>query len=366
MAKNKKPVSVLLTRFSALGDVAMTVPAVYDACRANPEVHFIFVTRPAPSKVFVNPPTNLTVKGIDLNQYKGIGGIWRLTNQLIKEYGVDTYVDLHDVLRTRIMRTVARLCGLRVTRLDKLRRQRRELISGRNRSPLTPTVTRYANAIEAAGLQRGAGFTSVYNNRKADPALFVTVTSPRRCDETWIAIAPFAAHAGKRLPLPLLSKVVNQLLERQGVKIFVMGFGPDESQLIDSIAPAYNGTRLVNMAALKAGIAAELALMSHCDVMLTADSANMHLASLAGLPAVSVWGATHPAAGFLGYGQRLSDCVQLDMDCRPCSIYGNRPCRHPDGNTNYPCLNRITAAQVLERIDGVLQRNKNTSPPNQQ
>ncbi|MDE5797396.1 MAG: glycosyltransferase family 9 protein [Muribaculaceae bacterium] len=366
MAKSKKPVSVLLTRFSALGDVAMTVPAVYDACRANPEVHFIFITRPAPAKVFVNPPVNLTVESIDLSRYKGAGGIWRLTRQMIKKYGADTYVDLHDVLRTRIMRSVARLHGLRVTRLDKLRHQRRELVSGRNRRPLTPTVIRYADAIENAGLQRGTGFISVYGGRKADSTLFATVTSPRPDNEIWIAIAPFAAHAGKRLPLPLLKKVTEKLLERSGVRIFVMGFGPEESRIIDSIAPEHNGNRLLNMAAVKAGIAAEMALMSHCSVMLTADSANMHLASLAGLPAVSVWGATHPAAGFLGYRQSLSDCVQLDMSCRPCSIYGNRPCRHPDGNTIYPCLNRITADRVLERLDGVLQRNKNTSPPNQQ
>lgn len=366
MAKSKKPVSVMLTRFSALGDVAMTVPAVYDACRANPNVHFIFVTRPAPAKVFVNPPANLTVESIDLTRYKGPGGIWRLTQQLIRKYGVDTYIDLHDVLRTRIMRAIARLHGLRVTRLDKLRHRRRELVTGHDRTPLTPTVIRYADAIEDAGLQRGEGFVSVYGGHKADSALFAAIRPPRPHTEVWVAIAPFAAHAGKRLPLPLLREVTRKLLERSEVRIFVMGFGPEESRVIDSIAPEHNGTRLLNMAAVKAGIAAELALMSHCDVMLTADSANMHLASLAGLPAVSVWGATHPAAGFLGYGQRLSDCVQIDMDCRPCSIYGNRPCRHPDGNTNYPCLNRITADRVLDHLDTVLQRNKNTSPPNQQ
>ncbi|MBD5312558.1 MAG: glycosyltransferase family 9 protein [Bacteroides sp.] len=366
MAKNKKPAGVLLTRFSALGDVAMTVPAVYDACRANPEVRFIFVTRPGPAGVFVNPPPNLAVEGIDLNLFKGPGGIWRLTRQLIKKYGADTYVDLHDVLRTRIMRAAARLHGLKVTRLDKMRRRRRELISGHDRTPLRPTVARYADAIETAGLRRGGGFTSVYDGHRADPALFAAVTVPRRPDETWVAIAPFAAHAGKRLPLSLVREVTATLLSRPGVRIFVMGFGPDESRIIDSIAPEHTDGRLLNMAALRAGITAELALMSHCDVMLTADSANMHLASLAGLSAVSVWGATHPAAGFLGYGQRLSDCVQINMDCRPCSIYGNRPCRHPEGDTTYPCLNRITAGRVLECLDEVLQRNKTTSPPNQQ
>ena len=43
----------------------------------------------------------------------------------------------------------------------------------------------------------------------------------------------------------------------------------------------------------------ELNLMSHLDVMLSMDSANMHLASLVNIPVVSVWGATHPYAGFM-------------------------------------------------------------------
>ena len=50
------------------------------------------------------------------------------------------------------------------------------------------------------------------------------------------------------------------------------------------------------------------------------------MASLMGVPCISVWGATHPYAGFLGYGQKLEDCVQIDHPMRPSSIYGNKSC----------------------------------------
>ena len=60
--------SVLLARFSAYGDVAMTVPVVYSACRCYPDVRFVLVTRPSMRAIFVNAPANLTVVGADVKQ----------------------------------------------------------------------------------------------------------------------------------------------------------------------------------------------------------------------------------------------------------------------------------------------------------
>jgi ADP-heptose:LPS heptosyltransferase len=90
----------------------------------------------------------------------------------------------------------------------------------------------------------------------------------------------------------------------------------------------------------------EALLMSHLHVMLTMDSANMHLAALVNTPVLSIWGATHPFAGFLGWRQSLENVIQVDMACRPCSIYGSKPCSKGD----YPCLNRITPEEVVARI----------------
>ena len=86
--------------------------------------------------------------------------------------------------------------------------------------------------------------------------------------------------------------------------------------------------------------------MRGLDVMLSMDSANMHLASLVGTRVVSVWGATHPYAGFLGWGQRMEDCVQKDLPCRPCSIYGSKPCRYGD----FRCLNSITPEEIVRAV----------------
>ena len=66
---------------------------------------------------------------------------------------------------------------------------------------------------------------------------------------------------------------------------------------------------------------------SELELMISMDSANMHLASLVGTRGFGL-GATHYFAGFLGYGQSENDIVEIiDLACRPCSVFfGNKPC----------------------------------------
>jgi ADP-heptose:LPS heptosyltransferase len=100
----------------------------------------------------------------------------------------------------------------------------------------------------------------------------------------------------------------------------------------------------------KISMEAELALMSQLDVMLSMDSANMHLASLVNIPVISIWGATHPYAGFKGWNQPIENCVQVDLECRPCSVFGNKKCFRGD----YACLVRIEPEQLIKKIQTLI------------
>lgn len=100
-----------------------------------------------------------------------------------------------------------------------------------------------------------------------------------------------------------------------------------------------------------ASLEKEMILMSHLNVMISMDSANMHLAAICNTPVVSVWGATHPYAGFMGWNQRYDDTVQTDLPCRPCSIYGNRPCYRGD----FACMNNITLETIVKHAEVYLQ-----------
>lgn len=96
--------TVLVARLSALGDVAISIPLIHEVCRACSDIRFIFLTKPGMTGLFVNAPVNLSVLPVDFSQYRGAAGLWRLASRLRKEYGISIFVDLHDVLRTKLLR----------------------------------------------------------------------------------------------------------------------------------------------------------------------------------------------------------------------------------------------------------------------
>ena len=135
-------------------------------------------------------------------------------------------------------------------------------------------------------------------------------------------------------------------------RLFLFGRGQEEERTFDKWCA--EEPRCVNVSRHLEAMQQELILMSHLDLMLSMDSANMHLASIVGTPVVSVWGATHPAAGFMGWNQAADRAVQIDLPCRPCSIYGNKPCLRGD----YACMKNIPPEQIVERMAFVLAKTR--------
>lgn len=339
--------NVLVMRLSALGDVAMTIPVLYPACRANPDTRFVMITKAWPASMFHDRPDNLMVVGIDVNkEYKGLFGLIKLASHLRKQYNIDAVADLHSVMRTWIIGAWMKLCGIPVARLDKQRARRKALINHKSDEPVTPTHDRYRQVFQQLGIEVPDDFTRLYDGKPLPVSPIVLDKEP---GQRWIAISPFSAHEGKVYPLKLMEQVIAQLSKRDNYWIFLMGGGKAEKIALRAIAR--NNERVISMAEIKHGFTDEYALFGKCDLMLTMDSANMHLASLMGLKAITIWGATAPACGFLGYGQDSGIDIQLDMDCRPCSIYGERDCRYGD----YRCLARITPDRVVERVVAALE-----------
>jgi ADP-heptose:LPS heptosyltransferase len=347
MERNKDAHSILVTRFSALGDVAMTIPVVYSACVSNPDLHFVFITKKAPAGIFINPPKNLTIYPIDTAQYKGIFGLRRLAVELKRKFNPKYYADLHDVLRTKVLRLWLRTMGVKVRRIRKGKRGKNALTRRYNKVmiPLVSTRARYREVFYNLSLTYNYGFKGLYQDVPADPALFAAATAPKQEGEHWIGIAPFAKHRGKIYPEELMEQVVKALSRRKGYRIFIFGAGSMEANTIGRWAMKFDN--VVNMATLRLGFAAELSLMSFFDAMISMDSANMHLAALVGTRVVSIWGATHPFCGFMGWRQRKEDAVQLDMVCRPCSVFGNRPCRRGD----FHCMYGISPERIIQTLD---------------
>ncbi|WP_165601943.1 glycosyltransferase family 9 protein, partial [Chryseobacterium contaminans] len=160
--------------------------------------------------------------------------------------------------------------------------------------------------------------------------------------KTGIGFAPFAQHKGKMLPLEKSFELARLLAQKHTVYFF--GGGKKETETLESWESKIPNTKSLSG---KLSLTEELQKISELEVMISMDSANMHLASLMGTRCVSIWCETHPYAGFLGFGQSEEDVVQVkDLSCRPCSVFGDKECYRGD----WACLEEFTIQKVIDKI----------------
>ena len=350
MAKNNQHLrNVLVMRLSVLGNVAMTIPVLYPVCKANPDTRFIMLTKMWPASMFHDRPANLKVVDFDVKgSHSGLIGLLKLAAQLHKLYDIDAVADLHNVSGTWIIDAYMKLKGARIARLDREKPKRRALVSHRTNEPLTPIHDRYRNVFTQLGFEAPADFTHLYDGCDWPTSPLVP---DKEEGQRWIAISPFSSHKHKTYPLEQMEQVIAELSKRENYWLFLMGGGKQEKIALRSIARKYK--RVVSMAEVKHKFIDEYALLGKCDLMLTMESANMHLASLVDLQAMTVWGPTSPACGYLGYNQVIEDDIQLDMDCRPCSITGDKACKYGD----YRCLKNIKPEYIVQRVVEAVENN---------
>lgn len=330
---------ILATRFSALGDVALSVPVLRAVAEQNPNCDITVMSKSFCEPLFEGLPENVHFMGIDLmNDYRGLGGLRRL----VRECGVADYdcvADLHDVLRTKYIRFYAMLHNVRVASIDKDRcgraalvRQRDKQLVQQKRSP-----EKYADVFRQLGLKVTLN-TELYKTPSSQSASAIAK----------IGIAPFAAHEGKIYPIEKMREAVQQLSASGRCYIYLFGGGQRERDILE--AWERDIPNVESVAGRLGGLKKELELMRTLSLMVSMDSANMHLASLAEIPVVSIWGATHPLGGFMGWGQTEDNALQANLPCRPCSIFGNKPCLRGD----YACLNNITPTQIVSKVLSLL------------
>ncbi|MBE6254085.1 MAG: glycosyltransferase family 9 protein [Prevotella sp.] len=346
---------IIVLRFSAMGDVLMTVPVIDSFARQHPDIRVTMVTRPWAKPIFDLLPKNVNFIAANLKgEHAGYRGVNLLARRLFALQ--PTHVaDLHDVLRTKWLRLRLAAAGMHVAHIRKGRLARRLFLTMPEKTQQKSVFEKYADVFRKLGFEDWTpDFHSFFPAGGADLSTAIPdFDTSLRPEPYWVAIAPFSAHEGKTYPLPMMEEVLRQLDARGDIRMFMFGAGKTEQEQLDHWAAMF--PRVENMTGCLQDIGQELALISKCRVMLSMDSGNMHLASLAGIPVVSIWGATHPLGGFLGYGQSMENVVQrTDLDCRPCSIYGNKPCSFGD----YRCLTGIAPKTVVENVERIARREK--------
>ena len=321
MGKGRKQLHILCLRFSALGDVAIASVVLKTCARDYPEVEFTLAGPGLLAPLFEGLP-NLRMLPVDKGQ-----PLLQIMKILARTQ--PTHIaDLHSVVRSFFLRTLFFFRGVPVSYLHKGRQARRRLLKDPTGSPsLIPMYRRYAVTLGRLGFE-------------ALSLSDANIISLERGPLKKVGIAPFARHRGKQWPLDKMRRVANRIASGGG-QVFLFGGGEEEVRLMESWTK--DNDRIVLAVQPGKGFEAELAVIRTLDVMISMDSANMHFASALGIPVVSVWGATHPKAGFYGWRQDPSRAVQLPMECRPCSVFGAKPCR----KRTYACMEELTEEKVL-------------------
>jgi len=314
---------IAVIRLSAMGDVAMTVPVLRALAKQYPELKITMVSRPF-FKPFFDEIPNLDFFAFDAKgKHKGFFGLLKLFREL-KALHIDAFADLHNVLRSQIIRNLFALSGKKTAAVDKGKAAKKALTRPENKifKPLAPMVERHAKVFETLGFPidlSNPEFPAVKNLS----AKVLEITEAKS-DLKWIGIAPFAQHDGKVYHVDLMQETIVQLSKIRNAKIFLFGGGPCEIEILDKFS---KGLENVIVVAGKVTFEQELQLISNLDVMLSMDSGNAHIAAMYGIPTITLWGATHPFAGFAPFHQPIENALVSDREQYPklpTSVYGNK------------------------------------------
>lgn len=341
--------TAVVFRFSAMGDVALTMGTLATVLKYRPDLEIIMVTRAKFKPFFAHNP-RIRVFPCDFEGvHKGPRGLTRLFRQL-QRFRPDYVLDLHQNLRTHFLKTLFFLSGKKVFSLNKHRAEKKQIIRGERDTPVKHVCEQYLDVFKEAGIVED---TVPIENLTP---LFQTSHMARQAVDYWIqqenaspfiGIAPFAQHKGKIWPLERYEELIGLLQEKHpACKILLFGGGPKEGEILEKIATRYPQARnIVGRFSLEE----ELELISRAAFFISGDTSNMHFASMMGVKVISIWGATHSLTGFGPLFQPERNKVEVpreDLTCRPCSVYGKEPCRRGD----YACLNGIEPEHVLNAV----------------
>ncbi|MFY7937913.1 MAG: glycosyltransferase family 9 protein [Flavobacterium sp.] len=313
---------ILVIRLSAMGDVAMTVPVLRAFSLQYPNVKITVVSRPF-FKPFFDDIENITFFPIDLKErHKGFLGLLRLFSDL-RKLNIDAVADLHNVLRSKIIRTLFALNGKNVAATDK-GRQEKKVLTKLTIKAISPTKTmfdRHYETFEKLGFPLHLE-SPTFPEKSILSEEIINITGKK--EENWIGIAPFAQYESKVYPIDLMQQVIDDLAKNASNKILLFGGGNEEIKKLNQLK---NNHKNVIVLAGKTNLKEELAIISNLNVMLSMDSGNAHIAAMLGVKVITLWGATHPFAGFQPFHQPDDFCLTSDRKqypFLPTSVYGNK------------------------------------------
>ncbi len=330
-----------------MGDVALTIPALKGMREQYPEVELTLLTRAA-FKPFFSSVSGLDLFFPDLKKrHKGFYGLIRLFIDIKRQSEINYVIDLHDVLRSKLLRLLFRISGTPIAIIDKGRHEKRLLISGKKKVQLKHSVERYCDVFAKVGYPVTP---SKENWIVPSPELIskTNILSGTRSGLN-IGVAPYAKHKLKMWPEQNMIRLLDLIAKNYKCRFWLFGGNEDSGRLFALQCRIAGSTSLVG----KLSLNDELVFMSKLDMMISMDSSNMHMAALVGTKVISIWGSTDPLGGFAAWMQPENLSIRIPVDeltCRPCTIYGKGDCKRLD----FACMTWLTPEMVYKKIDKLI------------
>ena len=325
------PVLVIQTAF--LGDVILTTPLLTVLARRHGPVDLI-TTPAAAALVEKHPAVREIIRYDKRGRDRGAGGFLRLVSQLRQRRYRRVYLP-HRSWRSGAL---ARLAGIK------------ERIGFSDGSSLLYSETverpRAGHEVERLLTLAGSGETA--------PVSLALDANDRQQADQWLAaqgvsgsfvvFAPGSIWGTKRWPY------YGELAAR--IPDFVVIVGGKEDRALGDAIVAAGGSRTRN-AAGELSLRASAALIARARLLVTNDSAPLHMATAAGTPMVAVFGPTLPSFGFGPRGSNDRIVEHDHLSCRPCSAHGPEVC--PLGH--HRCMRELTVEQVLKAVQSMNRGN---------
>jgi heptosyltransferase-2 len=333
------PKRILIIQTAFLGDVILSTPLIKALRELFPDSFISFLLIPETKKVLGNNPYLNEVLVYDKRNKKGAIQFFRMVDK-IKERAFDLAVIPHRSFRSALLAYLSRI-------------PKRIGFDNSAGSFLFTNKVNYRKNVHE--IERNLSLLSEFDYHPSDtyPKIFPSSDdfsyvrkllrdSDIHEDEKIVGIAPGSVWATKRWILQRFAQVADLLQQKAGVKVVFLGSEEDE-ELCKQIAGQMKTPSTI--LAGKADILQSAAIISLCRVILSNDSAPVHIASAMKRPVVAIFGSTIPEFGFAPYGEGHV-VIQKKMECRPCGIHGKQKC--PQKHFN--CMREITAQEVYEAV----------------
>ena len=341
MLMNEKRPRILLIRFSSLGDLVLLTALVEGIAVSFPGYELHLATKEQYRELF---ESNRHITRIDtLPMDAGFLELLRLRRRLAAGR-FEIIIDAHNVIRSNFLYRTLYAPGK--TQLGKDQVRKLSLIrAGKDLYRNTVSMKdRYLDLLAALGSDVPDVSTRLEPPPEAEAEADALFEANRLTGRPVVALAPGARWDTKRWPARNFSETAAAMSGR-GYGVLVIG---DESEReICRIAASAGGC---TDACGRLSLMATASVLKRASILVTNDSAPLHIAEAVGTPVVGLFG---PTVRQFGYFPLLNDSIVLekDLECRPCSRNGSRPCHIAARD----CLDTIDSSEVLSAIDLVLK-----------